>query len=117
MITVAIKYWQAVSTAANITGAALKVGYNNRVTAAFTWTGTPTGTLALQCRMAGGTWGDVPGASTEFTTQPAGAAQSTPVIGNWSNVPGDEYRFTFTGSGSGTITCNIAQGDLHVAGA
>lgn len=107
-----IKYWQAQSLAASVNGPALPCPANGRLSAAFTWTGTPTGTIALQCRMAGGTFATVPGASTEFTSQPAGSAVSTPLVVNFDVVPGGEYRFIYTHGGStGTITCNVAQGD------
>jgi hypothetical protein len=116
MIVVGIKYWQAVTLGTVLNGPAIMAPYNGRMSAAFTWTGTPTGTFALQCRMAGGTWDEVPGAAAEFTTspnaQPAGGASTTPTTVNFSVVPGTEYRFVYTGSGAGTVTCNIAQGDV-----
>lgn len=111
MIVAAIKYWAVVTLGAALNGSALPVPYDGRLSAFFTWTGTPTGTFVLQARAAGGAWAEVPGASVQFTTQPAGAAVATPVVCNFSVMPGSEYRFVYTGAGAGTVTCNIAQGD------
>ena len=77
------------------------------------WTGTPTGTFALQCSFDGATYVTVPGASAEFTAnsqaQPAGGASSA--IWNWSNVPGSMARLLYTAtSGTGTLTARAAQG-------
>lgn len=109
-----IKYMQAESLAASVNGAWLRAPADGHVSAFITWTGTPTGTLKLEARAAGGTEGEVPGSSAQFTTQPAGAAQATPIICNWDNVPGGEYRITYTRSGStGTMTINLAQGDTN----
>lgn len=108
-----IKYWQAASIAATVVGPSIQCPHNGRLGCTYTTTGTGTGTLSLECSMDGGsTFGTVPGASTEFTTQPAGAAITTPVVCNWSNMPGQLYRFRYTfTSGTGTITLSVAQGD------
>jgi hypothetical protein len=77
------------------------------------WTGTPTGTFALECSFDGATYTVVPGAATEFTSnnqaQPAGSASSA--VWNWSNVPGNLARIRYTAtSGTGTLTIRAAQG-------
>lgn len=107
------KYWTALSTAATITGDAVKVPYNGHVSATFTWTDDTTGTFKLQHRAReGGTWVDTPNASLEFTTQPNGTNATTVAV-NWTNVPGHEFRFVFTRSAgtTGTVTTVIAMGD------
>lgn len=111
--TVGCKYWAATTITAALQGPAMKAPYNGRLSGDFSWTGTPTGTIALESRIAGGTWGTVPDSSAEFTTQPAGAAQAAPIKCNWYNLPGDEFRFTYTGTANGTITANIAFGDVQ----
>lgn len=78
-----------------------------------TWTGTPTGTFALQCAFDGTNYATVPGAAAEFTAnsqaQPAGGAGSA--IWNWVNVPGNMARILYTAtSGTGTLTVRAAQG-------
>lgn len=74
----------------------------------FSWSGTPTGTLKLQHSFDNATWFDTPGASTEFTAQPAGSAAS--VATNWYNMPGTVARIAYTRtSGSGTLTSWQAQ--------
>lgn len=79
------------------------------------WTGTPTGTFALQCSFDGGaTWQDVPGAGAEFTAnsqaQPAGSASGG--VWNWSNVPGSAIRLNWTRSGgAGTLVALASWGD------
>lgn len=112
--TTYLKYWQAVSTSATITGEAIKKPYNARVSATFTWTSTTNGTTKMQHRdREGGTWIDTPGASAEFTTQPNGSNAGS-VACNWSNVPGHEIRFVFTRTnGSGAYTCDVAMGDVQ----
>ena len=82
----------------------------SRLSMGFSWSGTPTGTLKLQHSFDGGTtWFDTPGASTEFTAQPAGSASS--VTTNWANVPGTLARIAYTRtSGSGTLTSYQCQG-------
>lgn len=110
---VSIKYWVAETAthSATVTGAWLAKPYDGHVSADFSWTGTIAGTIKMQHRTAGGTAYDTPNASSQFTTQPAGSASN--VQCNWANVPGTEYRFVYTSaSGTGTITCNIAQGDM-----
>ncbi len=78
------------------------------------WTGTPTGTFALQCSFDGqATWTTVPGAAAEFTAnsqaQPAGGSGSA--VWNWSNVPGNMCRILYTAtSGTGTLTIRATQG-------
>lgn len=85
-----------------ITGSRLSMGLS--------WTGTPTGTFKLQHTFDGGaTPHDTPGASVEFTSQPAGGSGS--VAPNWSNVPGTMARLVYTRTGgSGTLTSWQAQG-------
>lgn len=109
---VGIKYWRAETAthSVTVTGAWLTKPYNGHVSADFSWTGDIAGTIKMQHRTQQGTAYDTPDASTEFT-QPAGSASSTQC--NWVDVPGTEYRFVYTSaSGTGTITCNIAQGDV-----
>jgi hypothetical protein len=77
------------------------------------WTGTPTGTFALQCTFDGTNWTTVPGAAAEFTAnsqaQPAGGASSA--VWNWSNVPGNMARIRYTrSSGTGTLTIRASSG-------
>jgi hypothetical protein len=84
-----------------------------RLSVQATWTGTPTGTFALQCSFDGTNYTTVPGASAEFTAnsqaQPAGGGSSA--IWNWSNVPGNMARILYTAtSGTGTLTIRAAQG-------
>lgn len=72
-------------------------------------TGTPTGTFKLQSSFDNVNWIDTPNASTEFTSQPAGAAYS--ILCNWSNVPGSLWRLVYTRSGgTGTLTSSYAMG-------
>ena len=78
-----------------------------------TWTGTPTGTFALQCSFDGVNFVTIPGAAAEFTAngnaQPAGGAGSA--TWNWSNVPGTLARLLYTAtSGTGQLTARAAQG-------
>lgn len=75
------------------------------------WTGTPTGVFSLQSSFDGGqTWITTPGASTEFTAQPAGGASSG--LWNWINVPGTLWRLLYTAtSGTGTLTGFAADGN------
>ncbi len=78
------------------------------------WTGTPTGTFALQCTFDGTNWVTVPGAAAEFTAnsqaQPAGGASAA--IWNWANVPGNMARIAYTRtSGTGTLNIKAASGD------
>lgn len=78
------------------------------------WTGTPTGTFALECSFDGQTWAVVPGAAAEFTAnsqlQPAGGASSA--VWNWSNIPGNMARIKYTRSGgTGTLIIRAASGD------
>lgn len=85
-----------------------------RLSVQATWTGTPTGTFALQVSFDGQqTWVTVPGAAAEFTAngqaQPAGSGSSA--VWNWSNVPGNLARILYTAtSGTGTLTIRAAQG-------
>ena len=74
------------------------------------WTGTPTGAFSLRTSFDGGTtWITTPGASTEFSAQPAGGASSA--LWNWSNVPGTNWQVLYTAtSGTGTLTGYSAQG-------
>lgn len=105
-----VKYWVAQSGAATVTGVGLKCPYNGRLSATFEWTGTLSGTIALQHRHRDGSWLATPGASTEFTSQPAGSASS--VACNWANMPGEEFRFVYTASsGTGNLTANLGLGD------
>lgn len=111
MNKVSIKYFQAESTAASITGPAIDCPADGRLSLDTTWTGDTAGTLALQSSQDGTNWSDVPDSSTEWT-QPAGVAQSTPITCNWVNVPGKYWRVTYTRTGgTGTITINATQGD------
>ena len=79
------------------------------------WTGTPTGTFALQTSAdGGGAWVTVPGASAEFTSngqaQPAGSSGSA--VWTWYGVPGQTVRLQYTyTSGTGTLTVYASQGD------
>lgn len=78
-----------------------------RLSVQATWTGTPTGTFALQCSFDGTNWTTVPGAAAEFTAnsqaQPAGSASSA--IWTWYNVPGSLLRIAYARtSGTGTAT-------------
>lgn len=78
------------------------------------WTGTPTGTFALQTSFDGANWATVPGAAAEFTangqTQPAGGAGSA--MWSWYNVPGTMLRLLYTAtSGTGTATLVAVYGD------
>jgi hypothetical protein len=71
-------------------------------------TGTPTGTFKLQASFDGTNWVDTPNASTEFTSQPAGAYD---IVCNWTNLPGTQWRLVYTRtSGSGTLTSYYAMG-------
>lgn len=77
------------------------------------WTGTPTGTFALECTFDGKSWAAVPGAAVEFTAngqaQPAGGASSA--VWNWVNVPGNMARIRYTRTGgTGTLTIRAASG-------
>jgi hypothetical protein len=108
---VGAKYWQNVTLGAALNGPVLRCPYNGRLWGTFTWTGTPTGTFALETRVAGGPWAVVPGAAAAWTTQPGGAAQASPIYVNWVNVPGDEFRITYAGAGAGTVTAHIGFGD------
>ena len=83
---------------------------SSRLSMGLSWTGTPAGTLKLQHSFDGGvTAFDTPGASAEFTAQPAGGVGS--VAPNWSNVPGSVARLVYTRtSGSGTLTSYRSQG-------
>ena len=85
-----------------------------RLSVGASWTGTPTGTFALEVTFDGKAWTVVPGAAAEFTsnsqTQPAGAAGSA--VWNWANVPGNMARIRYTRtSGTGTLTIRAASGD------
>jgi hypothetical protein len=73
-------------------------------------TGTGTGVFKLQTSFDGGvSWIDTPGASSEISAQPAGAAFSA--LWNWANVPGTNWRVLYTAtSGAGTATGYAAQG-------
>ncbi len=78
------------------------------------WTGTPTGTFALECSFNGKDWVVVPGSAAEFTAnsqaQPAGGTGSA--VWNWINVPGNMARIRYTRSGgTGTLTIRAASGD------
>lgn len=114
MQTISCKYWQAVTTAASITGEAIKKPYDRYISATFTWTDTTEGTIELQHRdRVGGTWVATTGASAEFSAQPNGANAGT-IQCNWSNVPGIEFRFVFTPvGGTGAMTCDISMGDIQ----
>lgn len=77
------------------------------------WSGTPTGTFALQCAGDDGVWRTVPGAAAEFTAngnaQPAGSASGA--VWNWSNIPGVLWRLSYTNaSGTGVFTSSYAVG-------
>jgi len=105
-----IKYWVAQSGASTVTGTWQRVPYNGRLSADFEWTSTLSGTIKLQHRTRDGSAFDTPGASTEFTSQPAGAPGS--VACNWTNMPGEEYRFVYTAAaGAGNLTANVGVGD------
>lgn len=109
---VGIKYMVAETGDADVTGVKIPVANDRSLSVAYTWTGTLAGSFILQCSHDDGTtWAEVTGASTEWT-QPAGSAQSTPVICNWQNVPGNYWRvFWDVTSGSGTISMRASQGD------
>jgi hypothetical protein len=114
-LAVGAKYWVAADMAVSpLNGPAMRCPYNGHVWADFTWTGTPTGTLALQFRTAGGPWLEVPGSAAAFTVQPAGAPGG-PLACNWVNVPGTEFRVVYAGAGGGTITANVGFGDVQEA--
>lgn len=85
-----------------------------RLSIAVAWSGTPTGSFALQMQMPDGTWAAIPGASAEFTSnsqaQPAGAASSA--AWTWYGIPAANVRLSYTAtSGTGTLTGQIIQGD------
>lgn len=85
-----------------------------RLTIAASWTGTPTGTFALQASPDGVTWTTVPGAAAEFTSnsqsQPAGGAGSA--WWTWYGLPGTLLQLVYTAtSGTGTVTLWSMQGD------
>lgn len=114
-LAVGARYWINVSMLPSpVNGPAMRCPYNGHLWADFTWTGAPTGTLALQCRTAGGPWVEVPGAAPAFTTQPGGAPAG-PIMCNWVNMPGTEFRFVYTGAGAGNITANVGFGDVQEA--
>lgn len=79
------------------------------------WSGTPSGTFALQTTFDNGTtWTTVPGASVEFTlngqAQPGGSAGSA--VWNWSNVPGTQVRLAWTrSSGTGQLDARASWGE------
>lgn len=78
------------------------------------WTGTPSGTFALECSFDGTNWTAIPGAAAEFTAngqaQPAGGAGSA--VWNWINVPGNMARIRYTRSGgTGTLTIRASSGE------
>ncbi len=79
------------------------------------WTGTPTGTFAVQYTPDGGTtWLTVPGASVEFTAngqaQPAGSAGSA--VWTWYGLPGTLVRLAYTAtSGTGALSLTATQGE------
>lgn len=113
-VAVGCKYWQNVDLSASpVLGPALRCPYNGHLWGDFTWTGTPTGTFAIQVRTAGGPWNDVSGAAAGWSTQPAGAA-GTALI-NLVNLPGDEFRITYTGAGAGSVNGNVGFGDVQEA--
>jgi len=86
-----------------------------RLTMTASWTGTPTGTFALQyLDPDGSSWRTVPGASSEFTAngqaQPAGAAGFG--AWTWYGLPGGQVRLLYTAtSGQGTLFVQATQGD------
>jgi hypothetical protein len=104
-------------TAANLGAAAVFGPITNRgarLTISARWTGTPTGSFALQFSDDGTTWASVPGASVEFTnngqTQPAGGAGSA--VWTWYGVPGSQVRLSYAyTSGTGVLTAYATQGE------
>lgn len=98
-------YINAGDASGDLTGAAITFDDFLGIFFAATWTGTPTGTLAVQASVDGTTWFTIgtTGDGVGFTANPAGSASSA-----WANVY-DVYasyvRVIYTaGSGSGTLT-------------
>ncbi len=107
MAGTARQYGSSINLGANWQGPPQPVN-GGRLSVGIEWTGTPTGTFALEASFTGNTWRAVPGASAEFTSngnaQPAGADGGT--ILNFSGMPGTLWRLTYTrtsGTGSAIV--------------
>lgn len=104
---VELAYLVAASMAADVIGDPIQVGPLARLRLDVAWTGTPTGTFTLEARtLDGSTWRTVPGASLEFTSQPAGSAGV--LMPYWYQMQGfDAVRLRYTRT-SGTGALSVA---------
>lgn len=110
------KLVDAVSSAADFASSAVPCPANGHLSLELTHTGAASGSHVLQVSHDGGsTFVECPGASTEFTTspnaQPNGSNAGT-IVANFTAVPGSHWRYYWDGSGVGTITVKLAQGDM-----
>lgn len=98
----------AQSLVASVNSSAAEIGSYEGISVQSTYTGTPTGTLKLQCSNDGVTFSDVPTATVSL----AGAAGST----LW-NIPDAYYRFvriSYTAtSGTGSVTSVLVGKGAH----
>ena len=91
----------AQSMGANITSSAVNVQYLDNIGLEFVWTGSPTGTFAVQASVSGTNYIDLT-ISNPSLTAPAGSSGS--MLVNLFNLPFVYFRVTYTRtSGTGTL--------------
>lgn len=93
---------------ADVTGTGLHVGPRRVVLMIISWasTGTPVGTLSLEGTLDGSTWVTIPGASTEFLSQPNNNTVSN-LVCLWREVHFRQVRLKYTRGSGGTANTSL----------
>lgn len=102
-------YVAAGAMSADVVGTGLHVGPRRIVLMILSWsnTGAPVGTLSLEGTLDGSTWVTVPGASTEFSSQPNNNTVSN-LVCLWREVHFRQVRLKYTRTSGGTANTSLA---------
>lgn len=99
---------QSMAHAVTVAGGAIQVGPEGKLVALIQWanTGNPVGTLSLEFTHDGTLWKPVPGASTEFTTQPA--SNTGDLVCYWRELkPFKRVRLKYASASGGAANASL----------